>query len=100
MESEDKRMAWFPAPYLEKMEEDGDEDDIDGAPERGSRRHLIFVFLYASAFGVTRHFLWFSGTLYVTVKSYKAAKGDEVTAAVGAVVEVLQKSDNGWWLIR
>lgn len=36
VENEEKRMAWFPAPYLEKLEEDGDEDDIDGTPERGS----------------------------------------------------------------
>lgn len=33
-------------------------------------------------------------------KSYKATKGDEINLAIGAVVEVLQKSDNGWWLIR
>lgn len=38
--------------------------------------------------------------LYVTVKSYKATKGDEATVAIGVVVEVLQKSENGWWLIR
>lgn len=38
--------------------------------------------------------------LYVAVKSYKATKGDEATVATGAVVEVLQKSENGWWLIR
>lgn len=38
--------------------------------------------------------------LYVVVKSYKATKGDEATVAIGAVVEVLQKSENGWWLIR
>lgn len=37
MESEDKKMAWFPAPYLEKLDEDGDEDGTDGSPERGSR---------------------------------------------------------------
>lgn len=41
-----------------------------------------------------------SGMLYVTVKSYKATKGDEISVAIGAVVEVLQKSDSGWWLIR
>ncbi|CAG11457.1 unnamed protein product [Tetraodon nigroviridis] len=71
VENEEKRMAWFPAPYLEKLEEDGDEDDTDG----------------------TR-------TLYLTAKNYKASKGDEISVAVGAVVEVLQKSDSGWWLIR
>lgn len=36
----------------------------------------------------------------MTVKSYKATKGDEISVAIGAVVEVLQKSDSGWWLIR
>lgn len=38
--------------------------------------------------------------LYVAAKSYKATKGDELNVAIGAVVEVLQKSDNGWWLVR
>lgn len=38
--------------------------------------------------------------LYVTVKSYKATKGDEISVATGVVVEVLQKSDSGWWLVR
>lgn len=30
VEKEDKRMAWFPAPYLEKLDDDGDEDETDG----------------------------------------------------------------------
>lgn len=38
--------------------------------------------------------------LYSAVKSYKASNIDEITVAIGSVVEVLQKSDNGWWLIR
>ncbi|XP_068574424.1 NADPH oxidase organizer 1a [Cebidichthys violaceus] len=78
VENEDKRMAWFPAPYLESLDDDdadnGDEDGIDGSPEKGG--------------------------LYTAVKSYKATKGDEITVSIGSVVEVLQKSDNGWWLIR
>lgn len=41
-----------------------------------------------------------SGMLYVAVKGYQATKGDEATVAIGAVVEVLQQSENGWWLIR
>lgn len=36
----------------------------------------------------------------MAAKSYKATKGDEINLAIGAVVEVLQKSDNGWWLVR
>ncbi|XP_070779465.1 NADPH oxidase organizer 1a [Enoplosus armatus] len=74
VESEDKRMAWFPAPYLEKLDDDGDEDETDGTTERGM--------------------------MYTAVKSYKATKDDEITVSIGAVVEVLQQSDNGWWLIR
>ncbi|CAB1448090.1 unnamed protein product [Pleuronectes platessa] len=74
VENEDKHMAWFPAPYLEKLEDDYDEDETDGTPERG--------------------------TLCTAIKSYKATKDDELTVHIGAMVEVLQKSDNGWWLIR
>lgn len=75
VENDDKRMAWFPAPYLEKIDDDDDdEDNVDGIPERGM--------------------------LYTAVKSYKATKDDEISVAIGTVVEVLQKSDNGWWLIR
>ncbi|KAK5856361.1 hypothetical protein PBY51_007964 [Eleginops maclovinus] len=77
VENESKKMAWFPAPYLDKLEDDDeveDEDDIDGTSERGM--------------------------LYNAIKNYKATKDDEITVAIGAVVEVLQKSDNGWWLVR
>lgn len=36
VEKEDKRMAWFPAPYLEKMDDDdGDEDETDAAFDGG-----------------------------------------------------------------
>jgi hypothetical protein len=40
------------------------------------------------------------GVLYSAVRSYKATNRDEVSMDIGSVVEVLQKSDNGWWLIR
>lgn len=40
MENEDKQMAWFPAPYLENLD-DEDEDDMDGTPERGT--HIQFL---------------------------------------------------------
>lgn len=40
------------------------------------------------------------GTLYCAVRSYSAKKNDEVSVSIGSVVEVLTKSDNGWWLVR
>lgn len=35
MENDEKRLAWFPAPYLEKCEEEEEEDDFDDAPVKG-----------------------------------------------------------------
>lgn len=42
MEKEDKRMAWFPAPYLERLDEDSDQDEIDGISERGKFQRGLF----------------------------------------------------------
>ncbi|XP_061893164.1 NADPH oxidase organizer 1a isoform X2 [Entelurus aequoreus] len=74
VENEYKALAWFPAPYLEKLDDEPEEDCIDGLPQRG--------------------------LLYTVTKSYEATKDDEITVSLGAVVEVLQKSETGWWLIR
>ncbi|XP_062299175.1 NADPH oxidase organizer 1-like [Scomber scombrus] len=72
VENEDKHLAWFPAPYLELCEEE--EDDDNG--------------------------FQLGGALYCAVRSYSTKKDDEVAVPIGSVVEVLRKSDNGWWLIR
>ncbi|XP_061830322.1 NADPH oxidase organizer 1a [Nerophis lumbriciformis] len=75
VENEYKALAWFPAPYLERLDDDEPEEDcIDGLPQKG--------------------------LLYTVTKSYEATKDDEITVSLGAVVEVLQKSETGWWLIR
>ncbi|XP_067279273.1 NADPH oxidase organizer 1a isoform X2 [Pseudorasbora parva] len=72
VENEAKRLAWFPAPYLQRAEMADDGPDVmDGR----------------SAF-------------YVAAKSYKAINSDEISVEIGSVVEVLQKSDNGWWIVR
>ncbi|MEQ2305067.1 hypothetical protein AMECASPLE_033737, partial [Ameca splendens] len=34
VENEEKRMAWFPAPYLDKLEDEEDEEELDGISER------------------------------------------------------------------
>lgn len=72
VEKEDKCLAWFPAPYLELWE--GEEDDDAG--------------------------FQLGGALYCAVRSYSTKKHDEVSVPIGSVVEVLRKSDDGWWLIR
>ncbi|XP_078135535.1 NADPH oxidase organizer 1b [Sander vitreus] len=72
VENEDKLLAWFPAPYLELW--DGEDDNNAG--------------------------FQLAGALYYAVRSYSTKKDDEVSVPIGSVVEVLRKSDNGWWLIR
>ncbi|XP_068439891.1 NADPH oxidase organizer 1-like [Clinocottus analis] len=76
VENEDKLLAWFPAPYLELWEGEDDDDDDDDA-----------------GFQLT-------GALYCAVRSYSTKRDDEVSVPIGSVVEVLRKSDDGWWLIR
>lgn len=41
-----------------------------------------------------------TGTLYCAARKYVSKKRDEVSVNIGSVVEVLRKSDDGWWLIR
>uniref|UniRef100_A0A673KJ43 NADPH oxidase organizer 1-like n=1 Tax=Sinocyclocheilus rhinocerous TaxID=307959 RepID=A0A673KJ43_9TELE len=68
VENEAKHLAWFPAPYLQRAEMDDDGPDVmDGG-----------------------------SVFYVAAKSYKAMNSDELSVEIGSVVEVLQKSDNGW----
>ncbi|XP_034563976.1 NADPH oxidase organizer 1-like [Notolabrus celidotus] len=74
VENEEKRLAWFPAPYLELWDEE-DDDNQDAGFQLG-------------------------GTLYCTVRTFTASKDDEVSVPIGSVVEVLRKSDDGWWLVR
>lgn len=73
VENEDKRVAWFPAPYLELQDEDEEDDDTFPAG---------------------------AGSLYMAVRSYSTKKEDEIAVNIGSVVEVLRKSEDGWWLIR
>ncbi|KAM9457484.1 NADPH oxidase organizer 1-like [Clarias gariepinus] len=70
VENEAKCLAWFPAPYLESAEADDEEDEVGGS------------------------------ALYIASKNYKSAKKDELSVEIGSVVEVLRKSNDGWWLVR
>ncbi|XP_032442563.1 NADPH oxidase organizer 1a [Xiphophorus hellerii] len=74
VENEEKRMAWFPAPYLENLEDEEDEEEVHGTPS--------------------------TGMFYIVVKSYNSNIVDEVSVNIGVVVEVLRTPDNGWWFIR
>ncbi|XP_069599781.1 NADPH oxidase organizer 1-like [Ranitomeya imitator] len=73
VENEDKQVSWFPAPFLKKSDS---LDDTDS--KRTSFR---------------------KGTYYYAEKGYEAQKTDEMSLPVGVVVEVIEKSEIGWWLI-
>ncbi|KAJ7416810.1 NADPH oxidase organizer 1 [Willisornis vidua] len=74
VENADKQIAWFPASYLEELDVHEDTQNAFSSNEEGS--------------------------LYFVVQAYEAQKADELSLHCGVVVEVLRRSDNGWWLIR
>ncbi|NWH58685.1 NOXO1 oxidase, partial [Geococcyx californianus] len=74
VENADKQIAWFPASYLEEIDV---HKDIQKALSSRDESKLYFV-----------------------VRAYESQKADELSLNSGVVVEVVRKSDNGWWLIR
>ncbi|NXM78075.1 NOXO1 oxidase, partial [Serilophus lunatus] len=74
VENADKQIAWFPASYLEELDVHEDVQNAFSSNEEGS--------------------------LYFVVQAYEAQEADELSLNSGVVVEVLRRSDNGWWLIR
>ncbi|KAJ7306117.1 hypothetical protein JRQ81_010483 [Phrynocephalus forsythii] len=71
VENHRKQLAWFPASYLEKTEDDS---VVREAVEEGM--------------------------LYYLTQSYEAKQPDELSVKSGVLVEVLETLENGWWLIR
>ncbi|XP_063790992.1 NADPH oxidase organizer 1-like [Pseudophryne corroboree] len=72
VENEEKCLAWFPAPYLIKSE------PLNSDARRTSCSR---------------------GTFYYAEKAFEAQNSDEISLSVGVVVEVIEESDIGWWLI-
>ncbi|XP_053550173.1 NADPH oxidase organizer 1-like [Bombina bombina] len=74
VENDNNQIAWFPAPYLKPLRSASDVCATQECPEQG--------------------------TFCVVVKAYEAQNEDELSVSIGVLVEVLKKSDNGWWVIR
>ncbi|CAL8309679.1 unnamed protein product [Boreogadus saida] len=82
VENQHKRLAWFPAPYLQMFEDSNDDDDDD------DHNDLEEAFLEGGA------------ALYLAVRTFTGQKADEVSVPIGAVVSVLRMTKDGWWLVR
>nr|XP_009664310.1 PREDICTED: NADPH oxidase organizer 1 [Struthio camelus australis] len=74
VENADKQIAWFPAPYLEEIDTHKDIQNALSSKKEGS--------------------------LYFAVRAYESQKADELSLNNGVIVEVVRKSDDGWWLTR
>ncbi|NXJ84071.1 NOXO1 oxidase, partial [Trogon melanurus] len=74
VENADKQIAWFPASYLEEIDIHKDIQNALSSDEEGN--------------------------LYFVARAYESQKADELSLNNGVVVEVVRKSNNGWWLIR
>ncbi|NWH16873.1 NOXO1 oxidase, partial [Grus americana] len=73
VENADKQIAWFPASYLEETDVHKDIQNALSSNEEGN--------------------------LYFVVRAYESQEADELSLNNGVVVEVVRKSDDGWWLI-
>ncbi|XP_051487689.1 NADPH oxidase organizer 1 [Apus apus] len=74
VENADKQIAWFPASYLEEIDAHKDIQSVLSSNEEGS--------------------------LYFVGRPYEAQKADELSLNPGMVVEVVRRSEDGWWLVR
>ncbi|KAM4656822.1 NADPH oxidase organizer 1 [Amazona ochrocephala] len=74
VENADKQIAWFPASYLEEIDAHKDIQNAFCSDKEGS--------------------------LYFVVRAYESQKADELSLNNGVMVEVVRKSEDGWWLIR
>ncbi|NWJ00058.1 NOXO1 oxidase, partial [Crypturellus undulatus] len=74
VENADKQIAWFPAPYLQELELRGDSQSAPSAQEEGC--------------------------LYFASRAYESQEEDELSLHNGVIVEVVRKSQDGWWLSR
>ncbi|XP_010213565.1 PREDICTED: NADPH oxidase organizer 1, partial [Tinamus guttatus] len=74
VENADKQIAWFPAPYLQELDLHGDSQSAPSAHEEGC--------------------------LYFAARAYESQEADELSLHNGVIVEVVRKSQDGWWLSR
>ncbi|KAM8798535.1 NADPH oxidase organizer 1 [Eudromia elegans] len=74
VENADKQIAWFPAPYLQELGLHGASQSASSAQEEGC--------------------------LYFAAQAYESQEEDELSLNKGVLVEVLRKSEDGWWLSR
>ncbi|XP_063285029.1 NADPH oxidase organizer 1-like [Pelobates fuscus] len=74
VENEEKRVAWFPAPYLKDLENNEAANSTTDSD--------------------------YDGILYYAAKGYESMSSDELSIVIGVLVEVIEKTNNGWWLVR
>ncbi|RDD42341.1 SH3 and PX domain-containing protein 2B [Trichoplax sp. H2] len=68
--------GWVPASYLEKINEAPDYQDVEPEVKKASKE------------------------IYVTTQDVEPGYADEIPLPKGTAVEVLQKSETGWWLVK
>lgn len=89
-----KDQGWAPCSYLE-----GDKDEEEAMTSLGIslcyREDLKFTVYSLSPCTIQE-----DTQKYYSVDNYEAEEDDEISFKRGAIVDVLQKSMDGWWLVR
>ena len=83
--------GWAPCSYLERLDHDLSEDDTVSSLGMLSEVALPLCLACPPPADVEK---------YTTVEPYSAEEQDELSFAAGLAVDVLQKSLDGWWLVK
>lgn len=89
----------MPCGYLEPLSKETIEEDIPISSLGMLSKMQIYYGMHSSSYTLITYSL-LDIEQYSTVAPYAAEEEDEVSFPQAVVVEVLQKSLTGWWLVR
>lgn len=87
-------MGWAPASFLVPVDEDDIETDQQEnealiGSEKGELQHPRSTIIIIVV-----------GARYISMSAYQASRDDELSFVRGAIVRLIKKHVDGWWLVR
>lgn len=94
-------LGWAPASYLKLRDDDDieeEEEENEALIQQDRGIEYISPISYDIITGIC--VVIAAGARYISTLSYKAARDDEISFASGAIVRIIRKYIDGWWLAK